>query len=676
MAAAASWRQINEYMYRSDGPEQGGPSRLRPDLLRELVFSPGLRPAVYREIIIPFEQKRQRLHPGYSPGSGRDLVDWVKERVLIPKPEWKDLLDLMRRDHGEAAEETIAFACPRLVRIFPDGADASLIAALERTPLVQSAFYSTAGTPHLEPLAGGQETRMPGPMRDTRPDDGENRTASLLGEWMQYYGPLSIEFIQKKLGLDRELLASALQDLTESETAVFGVLVSGSTEEVFCDSANFEALLRLSRAGAVPAFRPLDSRSLPLFLALYQGLAGGEDSPDGLTRAFEKLLCFPAPARSWESDLFPSRLPSYHSSWTDSLLRESELKWVGLAGQKITFCFEPDLDLMEHANADEKEDQPGSPLPIPPAPGLFPDTAGRYDFSALLQSSGLGPAELSDIIWKMVWDGQVSNDTFAALRRGIQSRFQVPDIAAGMPRAGTRGRRFGSRAHFSKWKNAMPYAGVWFRLPRPAPTEDLLEFEELKKDRVRLLLDRYGILFHELLSREMPQFRWSGLFRTLRIMELSGEILSGYFFEEIPGPQFLSHEAFRLLKKGLPEDRIYWMNATDPASCCGLPFGRFRDEFPKRVETTHLVFHGTRLVLESLGQGKNLFFHIAPDDPYLHDYFAVFRHLLSRTFEPLIRITIKNINGERPDKSPYLPALKAEFETSVNYKEVILLRRV
>ena len=34
--------------------------------------------------------------------------------------------------------------------------------------------------------------------------------------------------------------------------------------------------------------------------------------------------------------------------------------------------------------------------------------------------------------------------------------------------------------------------------------EDLLAQEELVKDRVRLLLDRYGLVCRELLTRELP----------------------------------------------------------------------------------------------------------------------------------------------------------------------------
>ena len=54
--------------------------------------------------------------------------------------------------------------------------------------------------------------------------------------------------------------------------------------------------------------------------------------------------------------------------------------------------------------------------------------------------------------------------------------------------------------------------------------DDLLEIEERKKDRARMLLDRYGIVFRELLQREAPGFRWADVFRPLRLMELSGEV--------------------------------------------------------------------------------------------------------------------------------------------------------
>jgi ATP-dependent Lhr-like helicase len=103
--------------------------------------------------------------------------------------------------------------------------------------------------------------------------------------------------------------------------------------------------------------------------------------------------------------------------------------------------------------------------------------------------------------------------------------------------------------------------GNWQVLSIPISDADLVEREERNKERARLLLDRYGLVFKELLQNESPPFRWSSVFRALRLMELSGEVMTGYFFEGIPGPQFISHEAFRMLGKKLPEDAVYWMSA-------------------------------------------------------------------------------------------------------------------
>jgi ATP-dependent Lhr-like helicase len=107
MAQSASWRQINEYMYMGDEPTSGKASKLRGDLLREVVLSPGIRPTVARRLVEQFEAKRKRLSPGYSPSTSRDLVDWVKERLMIPDSEWKCLLHAMHSDHGVDAVELL-----------------------------------------------------------------------------------------------------------------------------------------------------------------------------------------------------------------------------------------------------------------------------------------------------------------------------------------------------------------------------------------------------------------------------------------------------------------------------------------------------------------------------------------------------------------------------------------
>ena len=70
--------------------------------------------------------------------------------------------------------------------------------------------------------------------------------------------------------------------------------------------------------------------------------------------------------------------------------------------------------------------------------------------------------------------------------------------------------------------------------------------------------------------------------------------------------------------------------------------------------------------------GKDLNFHVPPDDSRLPEYFIVLRHLLARPFQALKRIAVETINGEKAPESPYVPALKGSFEVIVDYKNVNL----
>jgi len=191
---------------------------------------------------------------------------------------------------------------------------------------------------------------------------------------------------------------------------------------------------------------------------------------------------------------------------------------------------------------------------------------------------------------------------------------------------------------------------------------------------VRLLLDRYGIVFRELLQRELPPLRWSGLFRALRLMELSGEILSGHFFEGIDGLQFVSPSAWRELQQP-PGDAVWWVNAADPASLCGLLPPEAGLALPPRLPGTHLVYRGAELVVVSKRNGKELEVNAPPDDPRLAEYFGVFRDLQARQFEPMNVITIEGINGRPAQKSEYLEPLRGMFELTADYKSVKLWKR-
>lgn len=178
-------------------------------MLKHVVFTPDLRPTVSPELVAQFEQKRQRLAPGYSPEDARELVDWVKERLLIPQSEWEALLQVMERDHDIDSEKLLESVAGKLVKLQPPAASAPLIAAVESLPRIASGLILPAP---LTPFSLEGRRLKSAPARESVGDEGDNNDEllnSLLSEWLQFYGPRSLAFINATLGIDRPTLSLA-----------------------------------------------------------------------------------------------------------------------------------------------------------------------------------------------------------------------------------------------------------------------------------------------------------------------------------------------------------------------------------------------------------------------------------------------------------------------------------
>jgi ATP-dependent Lhr-like helicase len=401
-------------------------------------------------------------------------------------------------------------------------------------------------------------------------------------------------------------------------------------------------LLRMARRYRRPSFQALPLEQLPLFLASYQGIASRGESLDDLQQRLEQLFGWPAPVTAWEEQLLPSRMQNYRNEWLDSLMSGTDLIWFGCGKQRISLAFRQDLELFRPAGGAGHD---GDELTH-----LIPDRRGRYSFFEIAEFSHLDTVHATELLWKEAWKGHITSDTFRTVRKGAQMGFTA--------RAFTDEARLTSRrSGFNRWKISRPLEGHWLRIDASPEERDILEEQELAKDRSRQLLKRYGILFRELLSNELPALQWRAVFRSLRLMELSGEIVSGYFFEGISGLQFMSHESFRMLREILPQDAVYWINATDPVSLCGSSLGPLQG-LPSRIASTHLVYHGSRLVMISKRLGKSIDLFVGPDDVHLPDYFALFKDLLTREFNPIQKIIVESVNNGPVLRSSYVETLK------------------
>jgi ATP-dependent Lhr-like helicase len=666
-----AWRQTNRLMYEDDRPAGRARGRLRDDLVRQLVFASHLRPRIPGHLVEELQTKLHRTAPGYAPRTGEDLLEWVKERLIIPADEWRALLAAMERDHHLDAGEELAAVAHRLVawRLRADDR-APLVSPVEALPAIAGAFGFELDRVGLESAAmdGGPAdaaSEALASLLDASPPADTGPTLSeLLGDWLSFYGPVPAGWIAEILEIDPAGVADALDELAGDQVLLDEITEDCETIEV-CDRENLERLLRMTRAAARPSFRPLDPDLLPLWLAHHQGLGTRNATIDDLKTALECLVGWQMPAELVETEILPARVEPYHPSWLDALLMETDLEWFGCGPRRVALGLAGDRDLVADPTPDP--DEVGGPAAAD-LDSLLPAEHGRYTVTDLLRRSRLSSEQLMESLWEAAWRGELSTDTFAPVRHGVATGFVADALELDrVPR--------GRRPRFDRWRSRLPVSGSWFRLPGTAEPADALDREEADRERTRLLLDRYGLLFRELVDREAPALSWSRVFRSLRMLELAGEVVAGRFFEGVPGIQFMARAAFRRLGEGLPEDLVWWVNASDPASPCGLGAVATGSELPRRVPSNHLVFHGRRLVVVSERRGARLTIQVGPDHPGLSSYLEFLRVQLTRTVAPRPSITVEEINGDDAGGSPYRAALAGVFHVTRSPGALKLSRR-
>ena len=647
------WKQTNKYMYEDDSPILAKESALRPDLIQEILFSSHLRPKIPGEIIRILDEKLKRTAPGYAPGSEQELLDWIKDRLLIPEPEWKELAAAIRRDHDADGAAWARSHAKKAAWISWPGVRHPLLCSLETIPKVLVAFrllLDDVSITALSPDESGESLKRRVPAISARmlasSQLGENEgydLTNLLAEWLAFYGPLEKNMLYQILGVTSERLDEAIEPLVEAQDIVLDRFGEQSTDLEVCDSGNLEMLLRMARRYRQPVFQALPLERLPLFLANYQGIASRGDSMDDLHARLEQLFGWSAPVSAWEEHLLPSRMTNYRSEWLDNLLANTDLIWFGSGKQRISLAFHQDLEVFRPSFVGHTAD--GDDLAH-----LIPDRRGRYSFFEITEFAHLDTVRAAELLWKEAWKGHVTSDSFRTVRKGAITRFTAPAFA-------DETRLTSRRSGFNRWKTSRPIEGHWLRIDALPKEQDIIEEQGLTKDRIHQLLKRYGILFRDLLLNELPLMQWRSIFRSLRLMELSGEVVSGYFFEGISGLQFMSQEAYEMLRKPLPQHAIFSLNATDPVSLCGLPPGSYLG-LPPRIASTHLVYHGSKLVMISKRIGKSIELFVGPDDAHLPEYFSLFKDMLTRDFNPVQKIIVETVNSRPVLQSSYAQALK------------------
>jgi ATP-dependent Lhr-like helicase len=479
------------------------------------------------------------------------------------------------------------------------------------------------------------------------PDVTDPRTArQFAGEILSFYGPLSLSEIKEILPT---LPAGLLDDVSapDDTSMVSGVLVEGREEACYCNSENLEILLRFQRSRNRPEVTPRKAETLPAFLAAWQRFGRGA-SEDSIIDALLCLRGYPAPVDTWLAEFMSARMTDFSDYQLDQAVAAGELCWYGVDRETVSFGYPEDPDLL------------AGPDTASPVAALFTDPHARYGFLQLADRQQESLESFNGTFWDAVWQGELVCDSLASLREGATGKYQLLQMPSRTHSARS-ARRASSRLG-SGW------GGNWsLRAPAAQAEDALMELED-NKDRARLLLDRYGFACRELANREGRSMRWAAICKALFSMELAGEIVAGYFFEGLSGPQFMTPAGLNTFLN-TRSDLSFWVNAVDPVSPCGL--GVDDPRLPARRPGNYLSYHEGELALVVENAGHRLSFHLPHDHPAVDGVCAPLMHIV-RTRK---RFPVDTINGLAPASSPYLAVLSRVFTPVRDHRRVFFERR-
>jgi ATP-dependent Lhr-like helicase len=641
---------IYDYDERKDLPD-GRSATLSDKVIQEALGDAALRPPLKPEIVSDFTGRLRREIPGWTPEDALSLCDWVKERIAIPADEWEILFAAL----PEKLKEELT----------PESDSGGLSPHLQnRLQIIKRNGAAVALVVHLE-LA----------------EAWENEAFSLLSPWLRYEGPVSVQRITEVFGTN-ENVEDAVTALAEVDEVVCDVEVTGNCS-LICDRENLDMLLRLSRKKARPVIRERSPSALIPFLALRQGLAVSGISDNGASAAsckvasddaafLKKLAGCSAPAKLWETEFCTARYGNYNPEIMDREIREGRLIWYGTGKERIGLCSVDDLDLVfpETENSDKKPAPLSENFNQTIQSGFFDrprdfweikDEIARTNNTTILNSS-----QYAEALWQEAWWGRLSSDSLEPIRRGIEKGFAVKELENPEQNAAVqtvplvpRHRRI-PRALRDRWRDGAPVRGRWFSIAADNKTStDPFDEECRNRDRVRLLLDRWGILCRPLLSASPPPFTWSGLLPAMRRMELSGELVAGRFFSGINSLQFAAPAVLRELENAESFDGIYWMNAADPASPAGLDIEGLDPRIPSRLPSTRLYFRGGQLAAVTNKNSKEVQFFISPNDTDIAAIIELLKIPRTRKVLPEKKLSVEAINSAEAVHSEYAPAFQA-----------------
>ncbi|WP_420369055.1 DNA glycosylase AlkZ-like family protein [Curtobacterium sp. L1-20] len=557
---------VAAFMYEGDTPlaeRRAAALSLDSTLLGELLGRAELRELLDPAVIAGVERDLQRLSPDRRARDAEGIVDVLR---LVGALDLDEVVD--RSWLAEATDRTEASATVQ-----------GLLTALERDRRVLS--FSHAGATRWAviedasrlrdalgvPLPIGVPTAFVEPVADPLGD--------LVGRYARSHGPFSAQDAAGRLGLGVAVVQDTLRRLVADRRVVEGEFRPDRQGAEWCDSEVLRRIRTKSLAALRHEVEPVSPDTLARFLPAWQhvqapGTRGGLRGVDGVLQVIDQLAGVALPASAWETLVLPARVSDYAPSMLDELTATGEVLWSGggtLPGNdgwvRLHLAETAATTLAEPAGDDTTELQRDVLTAL--AGG------GAYFFRQLGQAVGSTDDQaLTTALWDLVWDGQITNDTFAPLRAMLGGKAK----STSAPRARAyRGRR---RPTMPTQSGPPSVGGRWSLLPL-AESDSTVRAAATAEQ----LLERYGVVTRGAVQIEGVRGGFAGVYRVLSRFEESGRARRGYFIEGLGAAQFATGptiDRLRTYARDLDDDErvdsdrkreALTLAATDPAN----PYG-------------------------------------------------------------------------------------------------------
>lgn len=401
----------------------------------------------------------------------------------------------------------------------------------------------------------------------------------LLRGRLQSAGPTTAEQLAAQFGLDEDRTFATLEALEGEGQAMRGCFTAPrdgaalAAKVEWCDRRLLARIHRLTLEGLRKQIEPVSVADYVRFLARHHRLTVNEQyrGVAGLQLAIEQLQGFEMAAGAWEDRLLPGRVSEYSPALLDQLSMSGVLVWgrvkppvrdpdqVSAAGLtravSISLALRHDLACLLPVERDQSE------VRLRGNAALVLETLerrGALFYHELKSTTQLLESHLDDALQELAAAGLVTADTFGAVR-WIASRDRAHQDRL-RRRARWRGHGLASPATSGRWSTFPGH----IEPPRP---EDRLAFW------AKLLLNRWGVVFRDLLARETLAPRWGELLGVYRRMEARGEIRGGRFIRGVAGEQYALGsvvEQLRAVRDEEPDGCWLVISAVDPLNLTGI----------------------------------------------------------------------------------------------------------